>query len=160
VLGRAMKLPMTRETVDVASLARDVALEITAATGRTNVRLAVHSPLSATGDAALLRVALVNMMSNAWKFTARKTEPQVEIGSAGTVDGMVTLYVRDNGAGFDSTRSTHLFSAFHRMHSDKEFEGTGIGLATVHRVVQRHGGRIWAESRPGEGATFYFTIPV
>jgi signal transduction histidine kinase len=159
LLGGAMKLEMSRTTVDLAALARDVAQDVMTSTGHRNVRLAVHSPLHATGDAPLLRVALMNLIGNAFKFSSRRTEPSVEVGSAGTDNGMITVYVRDNGAGFDSTRAPFLFSAFSRLHTSQEFEGTGVGLATVQRVIQRHGGKIWAESRPDEGATFYFTLP-
>jgi light-regulated signal transduction histidine kinase (bacteriophytochrome) len=114
--------------------------------------------MSATGDARLLRIALENLIGNAWKFTQRRNGPRIEIGTGASADGKPFYFVRDNGAGFDMAYADKLFGAFQRLHRESEFEGTGIGLATVARIIHRHGGRIWAESRPEEGATFSFTL--
>ena len=99
-----------------------------------------------------------NLLGNAWKFTAKVAEPSVEVGSQ-SIDGVTAFYVRDNGAGFDEAYASKLFAPFQRLHSDKEFTGTGIGLATVQRIVRRHGGRVWANATLNGGATFYFTLP-
>ena len=112
--------------------------------------------MSATADSRLVEILLQNLMGNAWKFSSRKDDPTVRVGRLDG-DGRV-FYVRDNGAGFDMAYADKLFGAFQRLHSASEFEGTGIGLATVQRIVHRHGGRVWAEAEPGRGATFYFTL--
>jgi light-regulated signal transduction histidine kinase (bacteriophytochrome) len=105
----------------------------------------------------LLQIALENLLGNAWKFTRKQPQPRIEFGVT-EQDGMSVYFVRDNGAGFDMAHAGKLFGAFERLHADPEFEGTGIGLATVRRVIQRHGGKVWAEGKPGQGATFYFTL--
>jgi light-regulated signal transduction histidine kinase (bacteriophytochrome) len=104
-----------------------------------------------------LRVVLVNLLGNAWKFTSRAAEPQIEVGM--TAGKEPAFFVRDNGAGFDMAYATKLFTPFQRLHDARDFEGTGIGLATSQRAVARHHGRIWAEGEPGRGATFFFTVP-
>ncbi|MDQ3604487.1 MAG: ATP-binding protein, partial [Actinomycetota bacterium] len=115
--------------------------------------------ITAWGDASLLKVALENLLGNAWKFTARERGARIEFGAdRDPGPGFLVYYVRDNGAGFDQAYADKLFGAFQRLHGQDEFEGTGIGLATVARIVHRHGGRVWAEGRVGEGATFYFTL--
>ena len=117
----------------------------------------VADELVVAGDARLLTIALENLLGNAWKFTGKRADPWVELG---VVDqGATPTYVlRDNGAGFDMAYASKLFGVFQRLHSTTEFEGTGIGLATVQRVIRRHGGRIWAEGEVGRGASFYFTL--
>ncbi|MGH8059125.1 MAG: sensor histidine kinase, partial [Candidatus Entotheonellia bacterium] len=111
----------------------------------------------ANGDAHLLRVALENLLANAWKFTSRRPRTRIEFGVT-RENSAQAYFVRDDGAGFDMAYASKLFGAFQRLHSNKEFEGTGIGLATVKRVIRRHGGRVWAESAAGQGSTFYFTL--
>jgi light-regulated signal transduction histidine kinase (bacteriophytochrome) len=127
----------------------------------------VAGGLNADGDPRLMQAVMENLLANAWKFTAKTPNPRIEVGSLeqpgadGDSAGPETVYfVRDNGAGFDMAYAERLFGAFQRLHSQAEFGGTGIGLATVQRVIRRHGGRVWAESEVGKGATFYFTLPV
>lgn len=112
------------------------------------------------GDEALLRQVFVNLVSNAVKYTRGCEETRIEIGTLPREKGEATVFVRDNGAGFDMKYAAKLFGVFQRLHNDEEFEGTGVGLATVRRIVQRHGGRVWAEAKPREGATFFVTLPV
>ena len=110
------------------------------------------------GDPRLLRILLENLLDNAWKFTSRQPKAQVEIGSNAGPDGSTTFYVRDNGAGFDASYAGKLFAPFQRLHAASDFPGTGIGLATVRRIVHRHGGHVWAEGAPGRGACVSFTL--
>ena len=109
-------------------------------------------------DPTLARTLMENLVDNAWKFTRQTRTARVEVGTT-EVGGAPAFFVRDNGAGFDMAGAGQLFTAFQRLHSEDEFPGTGIGLATCHRIVDRHGGRIWAEGRVGEGATIFFTLP-
>jgi light-regulated signal transduction histidine kinase (bacteriophytochrome) len=121
------------------------------------VEFVIQAGMTATGDARLLRIVLENLMGNAWKFTRREPQTRIEIGTTEEA-GKTVHYVRDNGVGFDMTYADKLFGAFQRLHAMNEFEGTGIGLATVQRIITRHGGRIWANSAVNEGAMFYFTL--
>jgi signal transduction histidine kinase len=144
--------------VNVSELATGVADDIRRGLpDERNVKVVVQPGLSARGDARLLRVAVHNLVENAFKFTRPRPDARVEVGSE-VVDGRHTFFVADNGVGFDMRYADKLFGAFERLHDDPAFEGTGIGLATVRRIVERHGGRLWAESQPGRGATFYFTL--
>jgi light-regulated signal transduction histidine kinase (bacteriophytochrome) len=120
------------------------------------VSIVVKEGLSAYVDPPLARALFENLIGNAWKFTGHVAAPRIEFGTSAS---HAALFVRDNGAGFDMAHANKLFAPFQRLHTVSEFAGTGIGLATVQRVVHRHGGRIWAEGRVGEGATFYFTLP-
>jgi len=109
-------------------------------------------------DPGLLQIALENLMRNAWKFTGLQAEPLIVVGMEPVETGMA-FFVRDNGVGFDMAYANKLFGAFQRLHSESEFQGTGIGLALVQRVIRRHGGQVWARAEPGKGATFYFSLP-
>jgi PAS domain S-box-containing protein len=157
-LSRVSRAEMRIMMADMGGIAREVAEEIGRAQPDRAVRVEVRPDTEPTeADAALVRIVFDNLLRNAWKFTRTREEGYVEVGSF--TEGRETVYyVKDNGVGFDMAYVGKLFGAFQRLHSDLEFEGTGIGLATVQRVVARHGGRVWAEGRPGEGATFYFTM--
>jgi PAS domain S-box-containing protein len=158
-LSRATRIELHRGPVDVTAMARDVVAELRAAEPDRQVRVAVAEGLTAAGDADLIRLVLQNLLGNAWKFTSKCDDATVEVGSEpGAEPGEAVLYVRDNGAGFDMRFAGKLFEPFQRLHAASDFEGTGIGLAIVHRVVTRHGGRIWADGTVGGGAAFRFTL--
>lgn len=156
-LSRLTRADLVRTRVDISAIARRVAGELASREASRSVELVVQSGLFADADAHLVPVIFENLLGNAWKFTGRRPDARVEVGGYGNGEGDV-FYVRDNGAGFDMQYADKLFGVFQRLHGSAEFEGTGIGLATVQRIVQRHGGRIWAESAPDKGATFYFTL--
>jgi light-regulated signal transduction histidine kinase (bacteriophytochrome) len=158
-LGRVVETEMRRVPVDLTALAHEVAGELRVAEPTRSVDFVIHTGLSAVGDRVLLRAVLGNLLGNAWKFTAHRVAARVELGRQPDDTGTGTFFVRDNGAGFDMNYADKLFGLFQRLHGQDEFPGTGVGLATVERIISRHGGRIWAEGRPGEGATFHFTIP-
>jgi signal transduction histidine kinase len=160
-LSRVGRRPLRRERVDLASLAKEIVDELKASQPEREVEFVAQENITAWGDASLLKVALENLLGNAWKFTARERVARIEFGAdrkPGPGLQSPVYYVRDNGAGFDQAYADKLFGAFQRLHGQDEFEGTGIGLATVARIVHRHGGRVWAEGKVGEGATFYFTL--
>ena len=156
-LARITRGAMLHEAVDLSALARQVADELQAGSPRT-VDWVIAPGLAAQGDPVLLRTLLANLLGNAWKYTARRDDARIEFGRAGH-DGETAYFVRDNGTGFDAAQHAEkLFKPFCRFHSAEEAPGSGIGLATVHRIVTRHGGRIRAESTKGGGATFWFTL--
>jgi signal transduction histidine kinase len=146
-----------RERVDLSQIARELAEEMRAQDAARSVQFVIADALAVDGDRTLLRLVLQNLLGNAYKFTAKIPTARVEFG-ARTANGQTVYFVRDNGAGFDMRFADKIFGLFQRFHSTNEFPGTGVGLATVQRIVRKHGGRIWAESRPGEGATFFFTL--
>jgi two-component system sensor histidine kinase/response regulator len=146
-----------RERVDISALSTEIAEEMRELNPDRQVKVTIAPELSASADARLMRILLGNLISNAWKFTSTKQDAAVEVGRE-VVDGETRHFVRDNGVGFDMLYSHKLFGAFQRLHSQSEFPGAGIGLATVRRIVNRHGGRCWAEGAVGEGATFYFVV--
>ena len=158
-LSRVTRTEMRRRTVDLSALARDIAAELKKAQPEREVEFTIEEGLVANGDARLLRVVFENLLGNAWKFTSKEPEATIEFGLARHDEGSAPAYfVADNGAGFDARYSDKLFGAFQRLHGAQEFEGTGIGLATVARIVHRHGGRVWAEGEVGKGASFFFTL--
>ena len=160
-LSRVTRGAMNRERVNLSDLAEEVAEGLREATPGRAVEFSAQKGLKVWGDPRLLRVALVNLIGNAWKFTEKEPEAHIEFGvdeELSTRGRVPVYYVRHNGAGFDMNYVDKLFGAFQRLHGSDEFEGTGIGLATVQRVVHRHGGRIWADGEVGRGATFYFTL--
>jgi light-regulated signal transduction histidine kinase (bacteriophytochrome) len=156
-LSRVTRSSLTRQMVDLSALAREIAAEIEKSQPDRRVRFVIADGLAVHGDPRLLRVLLENLLGNAFKFTQMKREATIEFGAV-TRDEGVAYYVRDNGVGFDKAYATKLFGAFQRLHGSEDFEGTGIGLATVQRIVQRHGGKAWAEGAVGKGATFFFTL--
>ena len=160
-LSRVTRGTMNRERVNLSALAEEVAEDLREARPERTVEFSAQEGLEVWGDSRLLRVALENLIGNAWKFTEKEPEARVEFGVDEELSrkGRVPVYyVRDNGAGFEMAYADKLFGAFQRLHGSDEFEGTGIGLATVQRIVHRHGGRVWAEGEVGRGATFYFTL--
>lgn len=153
-IGRA---ELRMEELDLSALTRVIAAELAAAHPERTVHMSIADDLRARADPGLLRRALQNLLENAWKFSAASPEPCVEVAAMRRDDERV-FYVKDNGAGFDMRYAGRLFTPFQRLHRADDFPGTGVGLATVERVIRRHGGRVWAESRLGDGATFYFTL--
>ena len=146
------------ERVDLSAMAQEILDRLRAAAPARRAETAVEPGIEVTGDATLLRLALEHLLGNAWKFTARKEQASICFGRV-TDAGVTALCVRDNGAGFDPKYADKLFRAFQRLHSEREFEGSGIGLAKVQRVIHAHGGRVWARAQRESGATFYFTLP-
>jgi signal transduction histidine kinase len=156
-LSKMTRASLSRERVDLTDVARRILIELGGREPDRKIESRVSDGLVVQADPRLLRVMLENLLGNAWKFTSK--QPVARIAVDKEERGTETVFfVRDNGAGFDMAYAKKLFSPFHRLHSEAEFEGTGIGLATVHRIVTRHGGRIWAEALPGQGATFLFTL--
>ena len=156
-LARVSRGPLERRTVDLALIARQVVGELQQGEPGRAVEVSIWDGMRAEGDPHLLRAALDNLIGNAWKFTSKSAKPRIEIGALKD-RGRTTYFVRDNGAGFEMAYADKLFGAFQRLHSTNEYSGTGIGLATVQRIVHRHGGRIWAEAEVGKGAVFFFTL--
>jgi light-regulated signal transduction histidine kinase (bacteriophytochrome) len=156
-LARVTRTVLQRGAVDLSALAQEVLHALAEAHPQRQVQVDVAPDLTARGDPRLLRIAMQNLLDNAWKFTARTTAARIAV-YAEQRDGERVFAVSDNGAGFDMAYADKLFGAFQRMHRTDEFSGTGIGLATVQRVIHKHGGRIWAQAAPQQGATFYFTL--
>ena len=158
-MSRVGRGEMRLERLDVSRIAAEVVEELRLATPERKVDVVIAPDMAVEGDAALVRNLLGNVLGNAWKFTRDRENARVEIGTTGVDEGMVEFYVRDNGAGFTQEYADKLFRPFQRLHRQEEFAGHGIGLASVKRIVERHGGEVRAEGREGEGATFYFTLP-
>jgi two-component system, sensor histidine kinase and response regulator len=158
LLSRMTRSQMNVAQVDLAALARDVLAELQRNDPGRKVEQVVMAEAKVDGDGRLLRIALENLLRNAWKFTRHVEGARIEVGAREEPDGRVVFFVRDNGAGFDGRFAARLFQPFQRLHTEAEFEGTGIGLAIVQRIVRRHAGKVWAESEPGKGATFFFTV--
>jgi light-regulated signal transduction histidine kinase (bacteriophytochrome) len=156
-LSRITRAPLSRDRVDLTGISRKVLADLGARDPDRRIETKVAEGLVGQGDSRLVMVLFENLLGNAWKFTSKRPDARVEVGSE-VHDGEPAFFVRDNGAGFNMAYANKLFAPFQRLHSDKEFQGTGIGLATVHRVVSRHGGRIWVDAAIDRGATFFFTL--
>lgn len=158
-LSRVSRGDFRKANIDLSALATSVIADLRRAQPERTVDIVVQEEVTAFADARLIRVALENLLGNAWKFTSKVEGARIEFGTRRDDDGQLVYFVRDNGAGFDMKYADRLFGAFQRLHAEKEFPGTGIGLATVQRILLRHGGRIWVDAAVGQGATFQFTLP-
>jgi len=156
-LSRMTSREIERDRVDLSRLARELADELRAQDPARITEFVLADRLIVDGDVTLLRLVLQNLIGNAWKFSGKVAQPRVEFGVRDDA-GRNVYFVRDNGAGFDMRFAEKMFGLFQRFHSSNEFPGTGVGLATVQRIVRKHGGRVWADSQPGQGATFFFTL--
>ena len=158
VLSRISRQTLHREIVDVTALAESIVQDMRQKEPARNVEVVIQPNMAVHGDRRLVGDLFQNLIGNAWKFTSKTAQARIEIGQS-SGGSLATLYIRDNGAGFDMTYEQKLFKPFQRLHGSADFDGSGVGLATVARIVDRHGGRIWAEGKPNEGAVFYFTLP-
>ncbi|HKU14614.1 MAG TPA: ATP-binding protein [Steroidobacteraceae bacterium] len=158
VLSRISRQTLHRELVDVSALAESIVQDMRQKDPARSVEVSIQPDMHVHGDRRLVGDLLQNLLANAWKFTSKTDRARIEMGQSSAAS-MVTTYIRDNGAGFDMAYEQKLFKPFQRLHGAAEFDGSGIGLATVARIVDRHGGRIWAEGKPHEGAAFFFTLP-
>jgi signal transduction histidine kinase len=157
-LSKIVRAPMVRSTVDITVLAREVAQRLRQTAPQRKGEFVIAPDLMAQGDPGLIRIVLENLLSNAWKFTSKRDSAQIELDTIRGAEGDTVFRVKDNGAGFDPRYATKLFGPFQRCHAQSDFPGTGIGLATVQRIVHRHGGKIWVEAQLDRGASFYFTL--
>ncbi|MDI1338881.1 PAS domain S-box protein [Polaromonas sp.] len=158
-LAQVSRMQLRHETVDLSAMAREIAEECQ---GRNPERVAsmnIEPGLQAQGDGRLIHVVMENLLGNAWKFSSGRSRTEIRVGRTTDAAGLPVFFVQDNGAGFDMAYADKLFNTFQRLHAVTEFPGTGVGLATVSRVISRHGGRVWAQAEPGKGATFFFTLP-
>jgi len=156
-LSRVTRAELAREPVDLTALVRSAAARVEASDSGRRVEIVVEDGLACVGDPRLLAVVFDNLLNNAWKFTGKRADARIEVGAAATEEGPA-FYVRDNGAGFDMAYADKLFGVFQRLHAASDFDGTGVGLATVQRIVRRHGGRAWAQGEIDRGSTFFFTL--
>jgi PAS domain S-box-containing protein len=156
-LSRVSRVEMRRQSVDLSERAHAILARLGNVDAHRQVKVVIAEALSAFGDPGLLGILLENLLGNAWKFTNKREQALIEVGALDQ-KGEKVFFVRDNGAGFDMAYVGRLFGVFQRLHHERDFEGTGIGLATVQRIVKRHGGRIWAEGEVNRGAAFYFTL--
>jgi signal transduction histidine kinase len=156
-LSRSGRNHMSRRRVDVSAVVRRIVDHLKLRSPGRVVVIQLEEGMEAWADEALLALALENLVSNAWKFTRLRAEARIEVDST-IVAGQTVFHVRDNGVGFDMAHAPKLFTPFAKLHQGSEFDGHGIGLATVKRIVERHGGEVWADARPGEGASFHFTL--
>jgi light-regulated signal transduction histidine kinase (bacteriophytochrome) len=148
---------LAKKWTDISQIAREVRDHLLVNGPRRNVTFSIAEGISGYGDPELLRIVLENLFENACKYSAKKTEARIEFGTINREEDLV-YFVRDNGTGFDQQESEMLFAPFQRLQNDENFEGFGIGLATIYRIILRHGGKIWADGEKGTGATFYFTL--
>ena len=156
-LSRVGRSEMQRRMVDLSSIAHSMIAELQRAEPERKAQVVIEPGLRVRGDERLMRIVMANLLNNAWKFTSKIPEARIEVGVGRNGDH--AFFVRDNGAGFDMAHAGRLFGVFQRLHTASELPGTGVGLATVQRIINRHGGRVWAESRPNEGTTIFFTLP-
>jgi len=152
------RVELKREPVDLAAIAAAALEQCREREPERDASIQIAGNMQAQADPALLTQVMQNLVGNAWKFTSKVPQASITVGCEAEPGGQTTYFVRDNGAGFDMAYVDNLFGAFQRLHTPAEFPGTGIGLATVHRIIARHEGRIWAQSTPGEGAAFFFTL--
>jgi light-regulated signal transduction histidine kinase (bacteriophytochrome) len=161
-LSRVTRGELNPVAVNLSAVARKILSQLQASSPQRAVEIVIPDGITGQGDARMLTIALEHLLGNAWKFTRHQSAPQIEFGvDAGTPDAgkqPPVYFVRDNGAGFDEQYASKLFNVFQRLHTAEEFEGIGVGLAIVHRILGRHGGRAWAQSTVDQGATFYFTL--
>jgi signal transduction histidine kinase len=156
-LARLSTQPLARQPVDLSQLAGWVVDELRRGAPDRVVEVTIEPGMQVTGDPTLLRLVLENLLGNAWKYTSRRPKAHVSIARE-SIEGRRVFTVRDDGAGFDMRAAERLFGLFQRLHGASDFPGTGVGLASVRRIVQRHGGEVWAEGEPGRGAAFFFTL--
>ena len=157
-LARVSRSQINLGSVDLSVEVAAVAGELQAAEPGRRIRITIQDGVRATADRGLIRTVVQNLVENAWKFTARREDATIEFGSMPAQGAETGCFVRDNGAGFDPAHAARLFQPFQRLHAETDFAGTGIGLASVQRIIERHGGRIWAHGEVDAGATFYFTL--
>lgn len=155
-LARISQSELVRKDLSLSDMVQEIGSEMNLEAREREVNLKIADSVKVSGDKRLIEVVLRNLLGNAFKFTSKTPSPQIEFGVQNSSEPV--YFIRDNGAGFDMAYAERLFGAFQRLHSAEEFSGTGVGLATVQRIIHRHGGKIWAESSPGEGATFYFSL--
>lgn len=158
VLSRISRQTLHREIVDVSTLAESIVQDVRQKDPTRSVEVVIQPNMAVHGDRRLIGDLFQNLIGNAWKFTSKTGQARIELGQS-SGGALATLYIRDNGAGFDMTYEQKLFKPFQRLHGSADFDGSGVGLATVARIIDRHGGRIWAEGKPNQGAVFYFTLP-
>jgi len=157
-LSKVTRSEMDLTQVNMSEIANDIINQLHDSETERNVKFVSRDEIIVNADARLIRIALENLLGNAWKFTSKHPIARIELGVIQQKEKLV-YFVRDDGAGFEMEFAQKLFSAFHRLHTTIEFPGTGIGLATVRRIINRHGGNVWAEAEVEKGATFYFTLP-
>ena len=157
-LSRIARSDVKKQTVDLTQMVKDIAMELQGTAPARRVEFTIEDGVAASGDPHLVRVAMENLLSNAWKYTSKKPRARIAFGHSHDNRGQDLYYVQDDGAGFDMKYADKLFGPFQRLHAESEFSGTGVGLATVARVIHKHGGRIWAEAAVDQGATFFFTL--
>jgi light-regulated signal transduction histidine kinase (bacteriophytochrome) len=158
-LAKLSRVELHREPLSLSRMAEEMVARLRAAGPARNASITIQPGLEANGDAGLLRIVLENLLANAWKYSSKRECAEITFGRVTPAEGATAFFVRDNGAGFDMKYADRLFAPFQRLHEASEFTGTGVGLATVQRIIHRHGGRIWAEAAKDHGATFYFTLP-
>jgi light-regulated signal transduction histidine kinase (bacteriophytochrome) len=157
-LAHVTRSELRRTPVDLSALARSIAGELQQTQPERQVEFVITPGLMVNADKNLIRIVLANLLGNAWKFSSKHPTARIELGMT-QGEGEPVYFVRDDGVGFDMAYAGKLFGVFQRIHSEDEFEGSGVGLATVQRIIHRHGGRVWAESAVEQGVTFYFTLP-